>query len=62
MGVPCVKTTIESTASDVDFIRQAPRPFETGEFLDENIKGYGGGAGLLLPDIIAIPDVDRLPF
>jgi len=56
----CVKTTAVSTASNVDLIRQAPRSLEGAEFLDETIKGYGRSTGLLLPNIVTIPDIHRL--
>ena len=48
------------TLSDIDLIRQAPRPLEAGELLEEVIEGDRGSTRLLLPNVIAIPDIDRL--
>ena len=47
-------------ASDIDLVRQAPRSLESGEPLDEGIKGDRGSTSLLLSNVITIPDIDRL--
>ena len=49
----------KARASDIDLIRQVPRPLEGGELFDKDIEGDSGSTSLLLSDIITIPNVDR---
>lgn len=51
---------LTNRASDIDLVRQAPRSLESGEPLDEDIKGDRGSTSLLLSNVITIPDIDRL--